>query len=430
MKFFSEKFTYVITSGGIGPTHDDKTFEGVAKAFNVELVKNDEIEKICNDYFGEAPDSQVKLAHIPALAKLTYGFDKVNQKNLLFPLVSINNVYMFPGVPQLMEMSFEALEDLFRNPSDHRAIGEVYVNLSEFTITHIINQAYQLFGAKVDIGSYPAMHNNYYKVCLALESNELKEFEACKQFLIDRLQQHISLHYDKNPLKDIASKVYNWCSSLPEEDTFKHRLNHSLKVLEECLSRYEVGSFCVGFNGGKDCTTLLHLVAAVMSRRLSSIRKLDCLYLRRGQPFPEVEQFIQDTIARYNIHLIISSGCIKEALKDFKDKHAAFECVIMGTRTTDPYSAHLQAFHPTDEGWPQLMRVSPLLSWSYEDIWRFIRHLSLPYCPLYDIGYTSLGSMENTHPNPSLQTIDSKGNISYEPAFLLTDHMLERAGRN
>ena len=337
---------------------------------------------------------------------------------------------MFPGIPQILEKSFESLENLFRNPLDHRSIGEVYVNLNEYSITHIINQAYQLFGKSVEIGSYPAMHNNYYKVCLALESKEPKAFENCKKFFLDKLQQYISFNYDKNPMINIASKVYSWCDSLPPEDPFKHRLNHTLNVIEQCLSKYPVGSYCVGFNGGKDCTALLHLVAAVKCKKYGDIGTLDCMYLRRGQPFPEVEQFMKETVSKYKINLITSFGSIKEALTEFKKNHPEFECVIMGTRTTDPYSSHLNDFHPTDKGWPQLMRTSPILSWSYRDIWRFIRHFNLPYCSLYDVGYTSLGSMENTHPNPSLQVIDKNGNTFYKPAFLLGDHNSERSGRN
>lgn len=44
--------------------------------------------------------------------------------------------------------------------------------------------------------------------------------------------------------------------------------------------------------------------------------------------------------------------------------------------------------------------------------------------------YTSLGSMENTHPNPDLQEIDEKGVVKYIPAYQLKDSQSERAGRN
>jgi len=59
----------------------------------------------------------------------------------------------------------------------------------------------------------------------------------------------------------------------------------------------------------------------------------------------------------------------------------------MGTRRTDPYSSHLSSFAPTDEGWPQFVRVLPILDWDYPDVWSFLLDLNITYCPLYDKGY-------------------------------------------
>lgn len=71
------------------------------------------------------------------------------------------------------------------------------------------------------------------------------------------------------------------------------------------------------------------------------------------------------------------------------------------------------------------MRVNPILDWDYHDVWDFLQAASLPYCKLYDEGYTSVGSIKNTVPNSALMREDG----TYAPAHLLPDARLERAGR-
>jgi FAD synthetase len=51
----------------------------------------------------------------------------------------------------------------------------------------------------------------------------------------------------------------------------------------------------------------------------------------------------------------------------------------------------------------------------------------VPYCALYDRGFTSLGGTLDTHPNPSLKTIGGNG---FMPAYELTDESKERCGRD
>ena len=80
---------------------------------------------------------------------------------------------------------------------------------------------------------------------------------------------------------------------------------------------------------------------------------------------------------------------------------------------------------PTDHDWPQILRVFPILDWTYSQVWTGILNLKLSYCILYDQGYTSLGNPSKTFKNSSLKMENGK----YFPAYLLTDFKTERFGR-
>lgn len=101
------------------------------------------------------------------------------------------------------------------------------------------------------------------------------------------------------------------------------------------------------------------------------------------------------------------------------------KAVIMGNRVSDPYSQQLSPIEKSSPGWPEFTRVFPVLAWDYASVWQFLRAFELPYCCLYDQGYTSLGEKHNSRPNPHL--LKSEG--QYCPAYELADPALERLSR-
>ncbi|WAR02959.1 FLAD1-like protein, partial [Mya arenaria] len=424
---FSTKFTYVITTGGVGPTHDDLTFEGVARAFDEPIEPHPHLMELCAKYFVVLCKDKItcpahlKQKHnlytylqVAKSAKLIYGEDKSTGKKTRFPLVSVKNVYMFPGVPSILEKSFPLLRDHFKNPNIEIHTRELFVTADEVSITPVLDQCHERFKDNVTLGSYPDFINSYYKVRMTLESESKKHIEEAFAFLQDHLPKDSLVKYEKNPMATAVEHLYEIVDS-PNTDEFTQKVCHSVRTLEEALTRYKMDEICVGFNGGKDCTVLLHLVYAVMKKVLpDSDAKLKSLYIRSRLPFPEVEKFIQISRDRYSLEMLQFNGRIKDSLGELHCQHPEIKAVFMGTRETDPFSKHLEPFTMTDQDWPQYMRVNPLLNWTYTDIWK----------------YTSLGNMNNTHPNPSLQYVDVDGVVRYKPAFQLDCDEKERDGRN
>ncbi|RAK62507.1 competence/damage-inducible protein A [Phenylobacterium kunshanense] len=97
-----EKYDYVITTGGIGPTHDDITADAVAEAFGVELFEHPEIIAMMEARFGD----QLNAAR-RRMARVPVGGDLVKNPVQGPPGFTIGNVFTLAGVPQIMRGMLE-----------------------------------------------------------------------------------------------------------------------------------------------------------------------------------------------------------------------------------------------------------------------------------------------------------------------------------
>jgi FAD synthetase len=209
-------------------------------------------------------------------------------------------------------------------------------------------------------------------------------------------------------------------------------VTQSLDIITSALHTYGPRHIALSFNGGKDCTVLLHLYYTALVRHLGRVpcpEECKAIYIvSKGDTFPEVDEFVTDCVSRYGLQLRRVCGSVKDALGQYMRDEPEVHAVLLGNRSSDPYSHTLQPFQMTDEGWPQLMRVHAILQWGYHDVWTFIRtEAKIEYCVLYERGFTSLGAVHNTQPNPLLR--DDTVKFGYRAAWSLTDESTERSGR-
>jgi FAD synthetase len=186
----------------------------------------------------------------------------------------------------------------------------------------------------------------------------------------------------------------------------------------------------LSFNGGKDSTVLLHLLRAVVVQRKDALGTgglggIATFFFHHDNDFEEVTSFTYECNKRYNLDMHVLTGDFKTGLVQFLQA-THVNAIFLGTRHGDPNAKDQETFSPSSPGWPPFMRINPVLDWTYHDVWSFLCMAHLPYCCLYDKGYTSLGSVETTHPNEALALEDGR----YAPAHSLNDARLERAGRN
>ena len=180
---FSKQYDVVFTSGGVGPTHDDVTMEGVAKGFAARLIKHPRIE----GYFRSKYGNQVN----EALLKMTYvpeGAEIVDLGDMSFPLVLYKNIFIFPGIPAYLRNKFSLIKERFRSPSFH--LRRLFLDADESDIAEILNTVVAE-SREVSFGSYPILGNPEYKIIVTAESKSRDSVDSAVDELIRRIPNNI-----------------------------------------------------------------------------------------------------------------------------------------------------------------------------------------------------------------------------------------------
>jgi molybdenum cofactor synthesis domain-containing protein len=175
---FAARFDHVFTSGGVGPTHDDLTMEGVARAFGKGIIRHPLLEGMLRAYWGERlQERNLRMADVPEGCHFVHGDETVG-----WPVVAMHNVYILPGVPELFRKKFVSIRERFRDQPFH--LRQVFTTSEEGHIAHELDRIVATYGA-VQVGSYPTFSSPEYKVKVTIEG---KDADAVRRACEDLVQ--------------------------------------------------------------------------------------------------------------------------------------------------------------------------------------------------------------------------------------------------
>jgi molybdenum cofactor synthesis domain-containing protein len=178
------RYSYVFTTGGIGPTHDDITADAIAKAFGVGIDHHPEVKRLLMENFQrrgvEATEARLRMARIP------FGADIVENRVSVAPGFKLDNVIVMAGIPSVMHVMLDAVTPKLKTGRKMLSV-EIELFRPEGEIAELLGAAQAEF-ADVSMGSYPFNREaRVYGTVLVLRSTDPDRLAAAEASLKARL---------------------------------------------------------------------------------------------------------------------------------------------------------------------------------------------------------------------------------------------------
>jgi len=161
------RYTYVFTTGGIGPTHDDITSECVAAAFGVALERNPEAVARLERHYGDPAhlnEARLRMANVPA------GGILVDNPISAAPGYQIGNVFVLAGVPNIMQAMLDGILPRLKGGAPIHA-RTVSCELAEGKLAADLGALQERY-PELEIGSYPYFRRGDFGVSLVLRGTD------------------------------------------------------------------------------------------------------------------------------------------------------------------------------------------------------------------------------------------------------------------
>ena len=160
----SEKYDYVMTTGGIGPTHDDITAECIAKAFGTELELNPQAHELLKGHYKpeDLNEARLKMAHIPIGAQL------LDNPVSSAPGFKIKNVFVMAGVPRIMQAMFDSYKSELKGGAKMLAKDFVILK-TEGDLAGLVSKLQDDY-PETEVGSYPFVRDGQLGTSIVIRS--------------------------------------------------------------------------------------------------------------------------------------------------------------------------------------------------------------------------------------------------------------------
>lgn len=171
---YRAEFDAVIVTGGVGPTHDDVTMEGVAAALGRSLEEDSEVLRWLDEHRGYAREDLTEgTAHLPK------GARPLHNEVGVAPGAALEGVYVLPGVPAEMRGMFETIADEFDGDPRYREV--VIADEPESALLDRLEEIRDRFD--VTVGSYPGD-----AVRISIESGDEETTTSAAAWLRERVE--------------------------------------------------------------------------------------------------------------------------------------------------------------------------------------------------------------------------------------------------
>ena len=170
-------YDYVFTTGGIGPTHDDITTPAIAKAFGRAHGRNAEAEAVLRQHYRPEDVTEARLT----MADMPEGVTLIDNPVSRAPGFRIENVFVLPGVPRIMQAMFDGFKHDLAG-GDPVISRTLTVAIPEGVMAEPLGRL-QDGHPDAEIGSYPFVRHGKIGTCLVIRSTDAA--------LVDRVAEEL-----------------------------------------------------------------------------------------------------------------------------------------------------------------------------------------------------------------------------------------------